>query len=86
MMNRAVAVSDIKTIRRGDRRGDVSFGVAHRGLQILALSQAGGDGGGQRASGAVGVTARDARRGKRDHAVRGDEIVDALRALAVSAP
>ena len=45
MMNRAMAMPDMEAIRGGDRGGDVSFGAANRGRQILTLGQTGGDGG-----------------------------------------
>ena len=80
-----MTASDIEAMRRRYGGSDVSFGTAHRGLQILTLRQTGGDGRGERASGAVGAGAGDTRRGQRDHAIRGDEIIDALGALPVHA-
>ncbi len=66
MMDRAVAVADTEAVGRGDRGADQGLGVAHGGFHRLAFGKAGGDRGGQRASGAVGVLGGDARRGQRD--------------------
>ena len=45
MMDRPMAVADVETIGRRDRRADPCLGVAHRGFEILALGEACCDGG-----------------------------------------
>ena len=44
MMDRSMAVADAEAVGTGDRGADPGFGMAHRGFQILALGEAGGDG------------------------------------------
>src|SRR5579863_486682 len=60
MMDRAVAVSDMEAIGRGDGGADEGLGVAHGDLHLLALGKTGRDRGRQRAAGAVGVLGGDA--------------------------
>ena len=85
MMDRAMAVTDAEPVRRRDCFSDVSLRAPHGGFHVVAPGEAGRDGRRQRAAGAVSVFGGDARSGKRQHPVVGDEIVDALRAAAMPA-
>src|ERR1700722_16371323 len=85
MMDRPMAVTGTEMVRRGDRGADKGLGVANGGFHLFALGETGGDGRGQRASGAVGVLGGDARGRECDGALATEEIVDALRALPVAA-
>ena len=45
MMDRPIAVADIKAIGRRDRGADPGLGLANRGFHVIALGKARGDGG-----------------------------------------
>src|SRR5712671_4506128 len=85
MMDRSMAVADAELIRPYDRGADPRLGFANGSLHGIALRQSRRDGGGQRATGAVGVFGGDSRRGKRNRTPIAHEIVDAFGALAVAA-
>src|SRR5712671_6352685 len=85
MMDRPMAVADAETIGRRDRGADPGLGVAHRGFKLLAFRKTRRDGGGQGASGAVGILGDDAWRRQRGDAIAADEIIGALGALPVPA-
>src|ERR1700736_5254523 len=75
MMDRPMAVADVEVGARRDRGADPCLGMTNRGFHLLALGETGRDGGGQRASGAMGIFGCDAWRGQRDGAAASDEIV-----------
>src|SRR3546814_17375836 len=56
---RAVAGAHRKAVRRGEGALQIAVRVAHRGFEIAALGEAGGDGGGERAAGAGGGAGGD---------------------------
>src|SRR3546814_1800102 len=55
VVHRPVAGADREVVGMGKRALQVSVGVAHCGFEVAALGEASGDGGRQRATGAVGV-------------------------------
>ena len=61
-MQRAVAGADFELVRRRDRRAHIGLGVAHRFDELIALGEACGDGGGEGATGAMGVAGFKPRR------------------------
>src|ERR1700722_16945772 len=85
MMDRPVTVTDAEAIGRRDGGIDPGLGIANGSFDILAFGKAGGDGGGQRTSGAMGVAGGDARCRQRERAVISHAIVDALVALRMAA-
>src|SRR3954470_24706394 len=85
MMDRAVAMSDAEAVSGGDRIADPDLGMANRGDEILAPGEPGGDGRGQRASGAMGVAGGAARRRQGERAGVADEVNDAVATAAMAA-
>ena len=45
MMDRSVAVADVEAIGRRNRGTNPGLGMTNRGFNVLALDEAGGDGG-----------------------------------------
>ena len=79
-----MAVSDIQPVRCGDSGADIGLGVANGTLKAMPLGKTRRDGRRQRASGAVGIGGRDARRSEPDHGIRVDQIIRALRPVSMT--
>src|SRR5208283_2246643 len=64
MMQRAAARADRQPVRRGKRGAHIALGLPRRLVERKPFGKSGGQGGGERAAGAVGVFGGDARRGQ----------------------
>src|SRR3546814_8526462 len=82
VVHRPVAGADREVVGMGKRALQVSVGVAHCGFEVAALGEASGDGGRQRATGAVGVAGGKARRLQAQRgALRSEEHTSELQSL-----
>src|SRR5215470_770622 len=85
VVRRAVAGADLDPVRGGERLRHIGLGGADRLGQTKPLGEAGGDGGRQRAAGAMGILRRDAVGGETHECTRLDQEIDALGAAAMTA-
>ena len=85
MMHRPVAMADVEGVRRGNGALQIAMGGFHRLRQRLAPRQTGGNGGRERAAGAMGVRRLLAGRGKAQGVGLGNQQIDTGLALAMAA-
>src|SRR5215204_6778780 len=85
MMHGPVAAADRQAVGGGNGGGDEILGGAHGGDEIKTLRKAGGDGGRQRAAGAMGMARLDAGGRKTRFTRLLDQKIDALGPRAMAA-